>query len=437
MKIQLIRPPLDDWYGKGQFEELLSVPVGLCLLAEKVKDSCDVEVRDGMNLSLDETIAKIDPDADLVAVTDIYAYHQNAMAVLKAAKENGSKTIVGGTNVNHLADRILDNHEYVDFVNVGDGHHSFPLLIAGEDPEKIPNLVYRKHGIIIQNERKYLSPEIATDLSMLKDWQMFDVKKGFPITSVRGCIKAAEGERCDFCSIDDILKLASPKYAWSAIGSLHEKYGTEYYWEGGDSFIVGNYPERMLAARPSELSHIKFKIFSSPQQITPEMVETLVALNVVNIFIGIESANDQILKNVGKGFTTADIERALDYAKDSPMNFHFPFIYGLTGETNETAERTYQFAKDLVENYPVPNLISSLPVVLPGTKLFQKIRDHPQARAEYSGDLDKDDFFDYKELAELHMKYFTEVDFERMKEYVDKTKTLLPEGHITSFYVND
>ena len=80
MKVQLIRPPLDDWYGKGQFEELLSVPVGLCLLAEKVED---VEVRDGMNLSLDETIAKLDPEAEWVGVTDIYAYHQNAMAILK------------------------------------------------------------------------------------------------------------------------------------------------------------------------------------------------------------------------------------------------------------------------------------------------------------------------------------------------------------------
>ena len=109
MKVQLIRPPLDDWYGKGQFEELLSVPVGLCLLAEKVEDFCDVEVRDGMNLSLDETVAKIDPDAEWVGITDLYAYHQNAMAIGRVAKENGSKTIVGGTNVNHIPERILIN----------------------------------------------------------------------------------------------------------------------------------------------------------------------------------------------------------------------------------------------------------------------------------------------------------------------------------------
>lgn len=433
--IQLIRPPLDEWYGKGQFEELLSVPTGLCLLANKIGEG--VEVRDGMGLSLEETIAKLNPEAAWVGVTDIYAYHQNAMAILKAAKINGSRTVVGGTNVNRLAHRILKNHEYVDYVIIGDGEEAFPLLVSKERKENIPNLVYRKGKEIIQNKRKYLPPEISTDLSSLQDWQMFGLSKGFPITSVRGCIKAVKGGRCDFCSIDARLKLADPEYVWSAIGSLYESYGTEYYWEGGDSFIVGNYPQKMLQARPKELSHIRFKIFSSPQQITPKIVKALVDLNVINIFMGIESANDLILKNINKGFTTLEIKRALDLTKNTPMNFHFPFIYGLMGETNESAEQSYQFAKELVNEYPVSNLISSLPVPLPGTKLFQRIRNHPQARREYSGDLDKDDYFNYKELTKLHIKYFTKANFEKMIEYVNKTKALLKEGQVTSFYINE
>ena len=123
MKVQLIRPPLDDWYQDstpGQLDKYISPPIGLALIAKAlIKHDVDVEIIDGMSKDLDYLLEKI--DADVVGVTDVYSFHLNALSVAKKAKQKGAITLVGGANVTHIAPRILANHPYVDYAVVGDG----------------------------------------------------------------------------------------------------------------------------------------------------------------------------------------------------------------------------------------------------------------------------------------------------------------------------
>lgn len=436
MKIQLIRPPLDDWYpNEGQFTGLESPPIGLAIIAKAVKDA-EVEILDGKDLSIDEIAKEL--NGDIIGTTDIYSNHKNALEILRQAKSKGAVTFIGGPNVTHLAENILRNHEYVDYTAVGDGEVALSMFVSGENKENIPNLVYRGHGQIIRNKIRNAPLNILFDLEDILNLTL-DIEKAVSISSIRGCIKAEKQRRCSFCSMDNKLNTMHPELVWQQIRILHEKYGAAFFWETGDSFIVGDFPQRLIAARPDDLRHIQFKMYTSPDQLNEVNVKTLGDLNARDIYVGIESVNDLILKRANKSYTISDIEDALYLLEEQGISpIHVPFIYGLPGETQKTAEESFRFAEKLARKHPDMKIVSSLPIPFPGTQLFNNLRNNQKAREEYPGDLYKDDFFDYKKLIQIQTKYFTSVDYDTLCTYIGRTRQLISkEGNVTSFYINE
>ena len=119
-------------------------------------------------------------------------------------------------------------------------------------------------------------------------------------------------------------------------------------------------------------------------------------------------------------------------------------VYGLKGETEKTMENTFRFIERTVEEDPNTIVLASSANPMPGSKLFRDLQNS-EAAAEYSGDMKKDDVFDYQELAGLHAKHLarlqakhcTPITLERILWYRDRTKELVTvPGHATSFGVN-
>jgi len=219
---------------------------------------------------------------------------------------------------------------------------------------------------------------------------------------------------------------------------LLNKYGATRFWETGDSFIVGNYPQKLLQARPKHLSHVTWRVYTSPDQINEEVVDTLVALNCHEIFVGVESVNDEVLARAGKSYRRKDIERAIDLISGRGLKLHIPFLYGLPGETEEIMQENYKFAEKSAARTEQMKAVVSLALPLPGTQLFENLRGNENVRREYQGDLDKDDFFDYRELVRLQCKYFTSITLDQAESYIQKTLDLFPwEGEKTSFGINN
>ncbi len=289
------------------------------------------------------------------------------------------------------------------------------MLVAGKEVRDIPNLVYRVGDEIVANPRRSVRLKRIFDLDDLVDWQNFDVNTSFPISSVRGCIVAALKARCNFCSIDTSLQIMSPELMWEQIRLANERYGSTFFWETGDTFNIGTLPQKVLAARPDDLSHIKLRMYTIPDQIDDEMMRTLKDLNAERLFFGVETMDDELLRKVGKSYTSEDVLRSLELAEKYGVSLHVPFIYGLPGTTTEIIERDYQAAKSMVEKFPNITMIVSLPVPFPGTGLFEALRKDPRTKVEYNGDLDRDDFFDYEALVRLQTKYFTSVTYEQKR----------------------
>ncbi len=422
MKIQLIHPPADEDYKSPEARWLQSPPIGLELIASRIPAENSIEIIDGNNVPLDEILSRI--NGDYVGVSDWYSKHKNALTILKEAKKRGATTIIGGPNATHLAERILRNHIYVDYAVKGDGEEALRGLVKGRSLDTIPNLIYRDKDKIKKNSTINVTLTNIFDLEHITNLT-YDSNRPIPISAIRGCIKAELEERCSFCSMDHRLRVMNPRLVWNQIDLLNDKYGLKYFFETGDSFIVGKYPEMLLASRPRHLEETQFRIYASPNQINERTIKTLQSLNVREIFLGVESTNEQILKKAGKPYTKRDIESALQNIHGTGIEVQVPFIYGLPGETQATMEESYRFAKSVAETFPQVKLLISTPIPLVGSKLFDNLRVNPEIRRRYSGNLDEDDTFDYASLIKLQTEQSTYASYQSIKEYVTKTKELV------------
>ena len=89
------------------------------------------------------------------------------------------------------------------------------------------------------------------------------------------------------------------------------------------------------------------------------------------IYFGIESGNDQILELMQKKITTGQARSAVVAAHQAGLEVGAFFILFYPGETDETVLDTLRFATSL----PLDYLGLSMPYPLPGTALYERIRD--------------------------------------------------------------
>ncbi|MBU0535944.1 MAG: radical SAM protein [Nanoarchaeota archaeon] len=439
MKVQLIRPPFDKGYNVEQFEDNISFPVGLLLLANTIKQrmpGVEVEVIDGLNQPIERTLAQVG-NTDFVGATSFFSNYGQALRILEHAKKKGATTIIGGPNITHLGKRIITNRSFVDYAVVNDGEDVLPEIVLGTAGRNTPNLVYRNEdGKVVESSVRRNAQLITLfDLESLTDRENLQ-PQSVPVSGIRGCMKAEKESICDFCSIDHKLKVMNPKNMWEQVRIL-KSYGFDYIWEVGETAYSG-YLKALFKTRPEDLTDTNWKFLICADLVDNHVVKTLKALGTKEVVIGIETPNDDVLRNVGKKATFADIKRAIKLLTDEGINIHANILYGLTGETYESANATFEYIKYLAGDNPhITKILASHAIPFFGTGMFRRLAGNAVAAGEYSGDLSKDDIFDYNALTRIYTKYFTSVDFDEMERLVRQTRALMiGRGYGTSFDVN-
>jgi len=221
---------------------------------------------------------------------------------------------------------------------------------------EIQGISYRENGEIIDNpEGPYLTP----DEIPIPAYDMLDMEKYAYVVLMctRGC-----PHNCTFCELPQVhgkgIRCRSSErvsqeleLALSLNPNLEIRYEDEF---------MGLFPERtkqiLDLVKNKKVS--QFRAATRPDGLTDEILLKLKEAGCSNLYIGMESGSDEVLKFNKRAVTVAKILEIAEMFKRNEMLFHAGFILGLPGETKETLEQTLSIIKpDAVGQNMIGNII--------------------------------------------------------------------------------
>ncbi|MDO9577106.1 MAG: radical SAM protein [Candidatus Cloacimonadales bacterium] len=382
MKIILIRPRYKS--------HLITPPLGLGYLSSYLqKHGIETIIIDALrdNISNDEVLSKImvgKPDA--VGITCLTAFYNEVVDLSLKFKKQNIKIIIGGVHPTFLPQQTLQESE-CDFVILGEGEKALlKLLQNGLDNAEIPG-VYSLADFS-QDDLEIVKAERIENLDELPfpDWEQIDPNsyppaphgaliKHYPvapITTTRGCPYS-----CTFCASPGFynrqIRFRSPENVIEEIKFLIKNFGVkEIHFEDDNLTLKRDHIEKICQLMIK--NNIKIS-WACPNGIRADAVyESLIKLMKKSgcylIAFGVESADPQILENIGKHESIETIENSINMAYRARLSCQGFFIFGLPGETKETLEKTINFAKKSKLDRAQFIILD----VLPGSKLWNDLQ---------------------------------------------------------------
>ncbi|MEW5976913.1 MAG: radical SAM protein [Acidobacteriota bacterium] len=370
----------------------------------------------------------------------------NDMYGVMLAKSLGAKTMAFGTHVTPMPFETMRDYPALDFVLRGEPELTLRELIdtlEGRTPDQpdwfvkllretdaqwqppasqtrdpadgnlagIKGLVWRERGEIRQNPDRAFIPNLNAlplpmyELLPLQAYRM-PLMKGpfcFVLTS-RGCPAG-----CKYCikhvSYQWSVRLLSPERVVREIRVLYDM-GIRNIHMYADLFTV-NRDQVMgicdLIIR--EGLKIRWTCNSRVDYVDEQMLKLMGRAGCWMISWGIESGNEQILRNAAKGANPKKAHSALTWAKSAGIKNWGYFIIGLPGETLESIRETIDLAKSL----PLEIALFHVAAPYPGTPFFFEVVENGWFRKGTQWeqvDMDKGTVLQYDNLSAEDLLYW-------------------------------
>lgn len=435
MKIILCNPEVRQGYThsrKGMYP-----PLGLLSIAtslEKDHPGIEVQLIDG---DVEKIKGEMFKGADIVGFHSNSFNYENCLDLAREVKGYGGKVVLGGPHASVLWKNIMLNRDYIDFIVIEEGEKSFSSLVkqilnGGKDEfDDIPNLVYRSYDgtpvrslkIHINSPEDMIIPsrEFIDVESYIKNYRKIYTKtqiafeRPLSIYSSKGCSWRDRTGGCIFCArLERGVRFRSIPELWSEIRDLKEQYNIDYIWDISDDNL--NSPEwfkTFVDQRPDDLSDISFLVYSRVNRITEAIIPYLKKLNVYEIYLGIESGDDTILKSTLKGTTSRLALNTVRKLKGAGI-FYFPsFVLGLLGETEKSLNNTLKFAENLAEIGSIYRMSATILMPIPGSQVYDMLLKNPV----FGKELAVKDIISIKELEKLWIESYTNVDYATAEKY--------------------
>ncbi len=285
--------------------------------------------------------------------------------------------VLGGSGFSIMPEAILA-YCGLDLGIWGEGEYALPLLVdritAGEDCSDIPGLVHRSKDGFHRNPPTYLDLEaMPTPRRTFVDNRRYFREGGMGgIETERGCPK-----RCVYCADPlgkgDRIRLRTPASVADEVKALLDM-GIDHLHLCDSEF---NFPADHAEAVCHEIvsrglgSKLRWYAYCSPAPFTGELAELFKQAGCAGINFGVDSADDSMLRTLGRDFTSADVERTANICRDKDIVFMYDLLLGGPGETRESLRHTIETMKRLEPQRVGANLGVRL---WPGTALAEAIR---------------------------------------------------------------
>lgn len=411
--------PSDSSAYKFKHTSVKRMPLGLAYIgAALLQAGHSVKVIDaGLDdLTVEQTVeAALASDPQFVGITCTSPIYNQAVAIIDAIKKIDPRVtvIIGGPHVSALPEAAM-RASGADFVCIGEGEESIVEIVDcvmnGGDPKSIPSIAYNWQGQkgLTQSYRLRLhQPKIGTakpiDLNKtpIPARELFDIQRytdsargvdGAQTQAMfsRGCVG-----KCAFCaSGNTFVRWRDTENILDELESIDKGLGIKHVAITDDSYTVGK--KRLLEISRGILErkiNLKLYVQLRLDQVDEEVCDALYATGVRHVGPGIESGNEQVMKQIGKGPKESKdhIRKKMKILKKYDWNVRNSYVLGMPGETEEQMMETIEFAKELDATENAFSII----VPYPGSALWEIAKT--QGKVDECMDFSK--FLYYREIA--------------------------------------
>jgi radical SAM superfamily enzyme YgiQ (UPF0313 family) len=176
--------------------------------------------------------------------------------------------------------------------------------------------------------------------------------------------------RCSFCSlfvVEGGLAFAEPETLRKELTSLRSQPHVRSIVFTDDTF---NVPQKRFEELVRVLDDFDYEWYSfyRSQFAKEDTVRQMRDSGCKGVFLGLESVDDQVLKNMNKAATVSSYERGLEQLQKYEIPSHANFIIGFPGDTPENAQRVVDF----VDKWDLPFFSVSPWFLAPSTPIYDK-----------------------------------------------------------------
>ena len=255
--------------------------------------------------------------------------------------------VLGGPQAAFMPSIALSELEDVDIICHGEGEivaRDIADCVEANKPfSSINNITFRNDGRIVDSARSFDRTKDLDDYPSpyLDGIINLEGKEEAAILTSRGCkdtclfcISPAQSERkVSYHSINRVLD--EMQYL--------EKRGVKRFWVGDLNFPASKRDIELLQGKIDRGINAPFFCETRADLLDAQILDKLVEAGCDTIALGLESADQMILKRVAKGIEIERLRQVVEIAKSKGLQVELYSICGLQGETVESALGTLDF----------------------------------------------------------------------------------------------
>lgn len=294
-------------------------------------------------------------------------------------------TIMGGIHPTIDPDNSIAQPG-LDFISIGESEHTICELVDvlgrdGEGIEQVKGIYYIKNGKVHKNAPREMEHNLDSfpfpAFHLIKDLKRYSPPDAqtlpvAPMMTSRGC-----PGKCTYCCTKQIFgnrfRARSVQNILEEIDYLVNQFGIRELHFMDDNIATNRKRILELCKNLKERNYpIRYELSNGirADMVDREILQSFRDIGMVNIGLGVESGNEEILKVIKKGIDKDQVRKVMKIARELGFETWAFFIVGLYKENEQTIQDTIDFAIELDPDFAKFLVLKPFP----GSEIFKQLQ---------------------------------------------------------------